>query len=90
MWGPTLIEAEGAIAAKQVFGRWAELFAAGPPVLDLSGGYVLSANTDSEAGGYEKLKFNRDEVVGVLRQLTTWCGQIRSAKGRLYLYHGGV
>ena len=39
MWGPTLIEAEGASVAERVFGGWAELLAAGPPRLGLTGGF---------------------------------------------------
>jgi hypothetical protein len=99
MWGPTLIEAEGAGVAQHVFGGWAELLAAGPPRLELTGGFSWPAageapptgkNVTQLEGGYDRLEFDRDEVVGVLRQLTEWCGQVRSSAGKLYLYHGGV
>jgi hypothetical protein len=99
MWGPTLIEVEGAVIAGRVFGGWAELFAIGPPVLALTGGFSWAASDDAPPvgeratqleGGYDHLQFNRDEVVSVLRQLTGWCEQVRSGTGRLYLYHCGV
>ena len=99
MWGPTLIEVEGAGIAERVFVGWAELLAIGPPVLALTGGFTWAAKDDAPPigervtqleGGYHGLEFNRDEVVGVLRKLAGWCGQVRSGAGRLYLYHGGV
>lgn len=99
MWGPTLIEIEGAGIAERVFGGWAELLAVGPAILTLTGGFCWPADdvppvagdrvTQLE-GGYDRLEFGRDEVVGVLRQLAGWCGQVRLGAGRLYLYHGGV
>lgn len=99
MWGPTLIEAEGAGVAELVFGGWAQLLAAGPPRVVLTGGFSWDAKDDAPPtgdqvvpleGGYERLEFDRDEVVGVLRQLAAWCGQVHSGAGKLYLYHLGV
>jgi len=99
MWGPTLIEAEGAGIAEHVFRAWAELLAAGPPQLVLTGGFSWAADEGAPPagervtqleGGYDRLEFDRDTVIGVLRQLATWCGQVHSGAGKLYLYHGGV
>jgi hypothetical protein len=99
MWGPTLIEAEGAAVAERVFGLWAELFAVGPPVLALTGSCSWPASDDDPPagervtqleGGYDRLQFDRDEVVGVLRQVAAWCGRVRSGGGKLYLCHLGV
>ena len=100
MWGPTLIEVAGAEIAERVFTGWAELLSAGPPQLELTGAFSWTA-TDDEAptegarvtlleGGYDRLTFDRDKVVGLLRQLAAWCGKIRTSNGRLYLYHTGV
>jgi hypothetical protein len=99
MWGPTLIEAEGAEIAERVFGGWAELLAAGPARLVLTGGFSWAAKNQAPPGGervtqleggYDRLEFDRDEVVGVLRKLATWCGAVRSGAGKFYIYHGGV
>lgn len=99
MWGPTLIEAEGAAIAEQVFGGWAGLLAVGPSRLELTGGFSWAADEDAPPagervtqleGGYDRLEFDRDEVVGVLRQLAGWCGQVRTSPGKLYVYHYGV
>ncbi|WP_439631738.1 hypothetical protein [Gemmata sp.] len=99
MWGPTLIELEGAGVAERVFAGWAELLAAGPPRLELTGRFSCTAADDAPAagepvteleGGHDRLEFDRDDLVVVLRQLTRWCSQVRSGAGRLYLYHGGV
>lgn len=99
MWGVTIIESDGAAIAERVFGAWAELLAIGPSLLSLTGGFIQAASdsmlvtgervTQLE-GGYDCLEFNRDEVVGILRQLSEWCRQVRLGAGRLYLYHGGV
>ena len=97
--GPTLIEVEGAEIAERVFAGWAALFALGPTELKLTGSYSWGDEEDSPvggervtqlAGGYDQLKFNRDEVVAVLWQLAAWCSQVRQGSGRLYLDHGGV
>jgi hypothetical protein len=99
MWGPTLIEAEGARVAERVFGGWAELLAAGPPRLVLTGEFSWAAEDDAPPTGdrvtqlegrYERLEFDRDEVIDVLRQLARWCAQVHSGAGKIYLYHGGV
>jgi hypothetical protein len=99
MWGPTLIETEGAVIAERVFGMWADLFAVGPPVLSLTGSFSWAASDDVPPagervtqlkGGYDRLEFDRDGVVSALRMLAEWSGRVRSGAGRLYLYHGGV
>lgn len=99
MWGPTLIEVEGAEVAERVFNGWAELLAAGPTPLVLTGSFSWAADCEGPPagervsqleGGYDRLEFDRDQVVGVLRQLARWCGQIRAGEGKLYLYHAGI
>jgi hypothetical protein len=95
--GATLIEAEGAEIAERVFSAWAELLAAGPPRLALTGAFSGEAEAPPPGvrvtqleGGYDRLDFDRDELVGTLRKLAAWCGQVRSGAGRWYLHHGGV
>lgn len=99
MWGPTLIEAEGAAMAERVFAGWADLLTLGPPQIRLRGAFCWATENDSPPlgervtqleGGYDQLEVDRDTVVAVLRQLADWCGQVKSSAGRLYLYHGGV
>lgn len=99
MWGPTLIKAEGAAIAERVFGGWAELLAIGPPRLILTGRFSWAVEDNAPLsgeratqleGGYDRLEFDREELVRVLRQLAGWCGQVRFGAGRLYLYHDGV
>lgn len=99
MWGPTLIMVEGAAVAERVFGLWADLFSVGPPVLSLTGSYSWVEPDDAPPtgervtqlqGGYDRLEFGRDDVVGVLRQLVAWCSLVRLGGGRLYLSHFGV
>jgi hypothetical protein len=90
MWGPTLIEHDGAIVAERVFRAWAGLFANGPSMLELTGAYCWREGEPEGTGRYEQLRYSRDDIVGVLQTLADYAGQIQMACGRLYLYHGGV
>jgi hypothetical protein len=100
MWGPTIIDADGAPIAERVFRAWADLLVLGPPVLALTGNFSWVAEGDAPLSdaervtplerGYDRLEFDRDEVVGVLQQLVQYSDRVRSAGGRLYLLHQGV
>jgi hypothetical protein len=99
MWGPTLIEVEGAKVAERVFEMWGQLFAIGPEELRLTGSYGWPAIDETTPrservtqfeGSYAQLEFERDKVVTVLQQLADWCKKVRLGNGRLCLYHGGV
>jgi hypothetical protein len=99
MWGPTLIDATGAGVAEHVFRAWGELFAAGPPILTLTGNFSWAAEGErppgagratQPEGGYDCLEFDRDEVVRTLRLLAHYAERVRSSGGRLYLLHQGV
>lgn len=84
MWGPTLIEEEGAVAGERLFRAWARVMENGPGTLELTGGY------SEDTGRYEQLQYSRDETVRVLDTLADYCAEVQKAKGRLYIYHGGV
>jgi len=100
MWGPTIIDEQGAAIAARVFQSWADLFAAGPSAPILTGGYTWIVDQDlpgpgtgtlsEPVGRYEKFSIDRDEVVGVLHRLAHCSMQVQSAAGRLYLLHHGV
>jgi hypothetical protein len=99
LWGPTLIDATGAGVAEHIFRAWGELFAAGPPILTLTGNFTWAAEDErppraeratQPEGGYGRLEFNRDAVVRTLRLLAHYAEEVRSSRGRLYLLHQGV
>lgn len=101
MWGPTVINVEGAAMAQRVFGAWADLFAAGPQVLSLTGTFSWAGDFEAPSGsdvprttqldgGYDSLEFERDRVVAVLREIAGYAAKVKAADGRLYLLHQGV
>ncbi|MBM3458732.1 MAG: hypothetical protein FJX77_09400 [Armatimonadetes bacterium] len=73
MYGPTIIEAEGAGVAEQVFRGWAELLAIGPPRLELRGPYGWDAadhagddeGVSQPEAGTDGPGFDDDELVGL-------------------------
>ena len=84
----------------RVFQTWAELFALGPRVLRLTGSFAWAEEAESSQpdaprgtvlnGDYERLEFDRDQVVGVLKQLAQYAKRVRFASGRWYVLHYGV
>ena len=90
MWGPTLIEQNGAVVAERVFRAWARLFENSPVTLELTGGYTWLDGVPEESGQYERLQYSRDETVSLLDTLADYSAKIQAANGRLYMYHGGV
>jgi hypothetical protein len=90
MWGPTLIEKDGAVIAERVFLTWARLFENGPDTLELTGAYSWIEDESEGNGQYERLHYSRDDTVRVLDTLADYSAQIQTADGRLYMYHGGV
>ena len=97
-YGPTIIGVDGAETAERVFRGWADLFAAGPSVLMLTGsfGWTVAGDPDhpslaeQQRGAYERLEFDRDSLVALLRQLAGYAAEVRAATGRLYLLHDGI
>lgn len=90
MWGPTLIEQNGAAAGERVFRAWARLFEIGPSTLELTGGYTWLDGQPEESGQYARLQYSRDETVPLFDTLADYCSEVQKANGRLYVYHGGV
>jgi hypothetical protein len=98
--GITILEQEGAEIAAKVFTHWAELFSCSPEVLELTGYFSWQVNNDPNKNGYErivpnsygydKLVFNRDEVVSKLRILASYASQVRESAGDVYILHLGI
>lgn len=90
MWGPTLIEQNGAAAGERVFRAWARLFEIGPSTLELTGGYTWLDGEPEGSGQYERLQYSRDETVSLFDTIANYCLEVQKANGRLYVYHDGV
>ncbi|MEM8529376.1 MAG: hypothetical protein AAGF95_00950 [Chloroflexota bacterium] len=100
MYGITEIREDGAEVAEKVFSLWAELFACGPKVLKLTGGFTWESENDSIKDGYErivpntaqyeKLIVNRNQLVDKLQTLASYARRIRDSNGAYYIFHSGL
>ena len=100
MYGITVIREEGAEVAEKVFSLWAELFACGPKVLKLKGGFTWESENDPIKDGYERivpnsaryerLIINRNQLVDNLYRLSSYARKIRDSNGEYHILHLGV
>ena len=88
LYGSTVVWAHGARVAAQIFSAWERLFSLGPAELELTGAYAWEE--DPEAGRYEKLRFERDELCARLRALVTLCETVVREEGEFFLLHSGI
>ena len=96
-WGETVITAEGAAAAGNVFRAWSQLFALAPARLNLRGSYEWTGQSESEAsdppatcGSYQRLEFERDDVCASLLSIAAALDEVSVSEGHLCLLHRGV
>jgi len=96
-WGLTVITADGAAAAGNVFRAWAQLFALSPARLKLRGSYERTDQIESEAtdppatrGAYQRLEFERDDVCASLLAIAAALDKVSVSEGHLCLLHRGV
>jgi hypothetical protein len=89
-WGPTIILAEGASQAAQVFASWADLFEAGPVELRLTAERRWTEGDGESRGEFERLAFDREQTVGALRHLASYAKPIAAGGVDLYMLHLGI
>src|SRR5262249_37233497 len=77
------IDSEGAHIAKRVFSAWAELVGAGPERLTLRGLWCYDPSTTK--GDYEKLVFERDQLVGSLKKIAVFFGAATTGESRVFI-----
>lgn len=92
-YGPTIIEAQGAVMAKRVFGGLKSLFSIGPSVINLRGLPYFDAEEDYSHEKlprivFSTLQYERQVLVEVFRKLETFADQIGS--GAYYMVHFGI
>lgn len=83
LYGPTIIRTEGAGIAAKVFRSYADLFSNGPMKLLLTGPWGAE-------GGYQQIEFERDVVVGELRQLAADLDRVAGSNDEMYVLHLGI
>lgn len=86
-YGVTLFDKQSSSTLVNVFTSWRDLFKNAPTTLELTGEFVYYEK-DEMLGEYEKLVFNRDEVIMLFDKIISMATQL--AKGNCYLYHCGI
>ncbi|MDF2790626.1 MAG: hypothetical protein K0S80_3727 [Neobacillus sp.] len=85
--GVTLFDKDSCPTLESVFSSWRDSFKNAPTTLELTGEFVYDEN-DEKLGEYEKLIFNRDEVIKLFEKIISMSVQL--AEGNCYLYHCGI
>jgi len=85
--GITLFDQTSAAVMKNVLAAWHTLFTNSPEKLELTGGFVVSSRKNI-VGEYERLIFNRNDVLEVLERLLSMIERLEEEN--LFLYHLGI
>jgi hypothetical protein len=85
--GVTLLDQNSSITLERVFSSWRNLFINAPTKIELTGQFVYEENEEI-LGEYEKLVFNRDEVIKRFEKIISMSLQL--AEGECYVYHCGI
>lgn len=86
-YGVTLFDQHSAAALHRIFSAWRGLFLNSPPVLELTGEFY-TVEGEEQSGQYERLIYERDEVVEQFAKMISFADRL--AEGGFYLYHCGI
>jgi hypothetical protein len=91
-YGVTVINEQGAEVAGQVFRQWANLFAIAPEIVCLTGMWTYPASEDDyqKEGEYQKLKYDRQDLIQKFEKLEAFTHQILLDKGESFILHLGI
>ncbi|EPY08664.1 coagulation factor 5/8 type-like protein [Paenibacillus alvei TS-15] len=85
--GVTLFDEVSARNLKSVFSSWRDLFLNSPTVLELTGEFVM-VEGGVQSGHYEKLVYNRLEIIKQFEKIISFSDRL--SEGKFYLYHCGI
>lgn len=86
-YGVTLFDKDSAIILKSIFSSWRDLFLNSPAVLELTGEFVMVQDGE-QSGYYEKLAYNRNEIIHQFEKIISFSDRL--SEGKFYLYHCGI
>lgn len=86
-YGVTLFDVDSAITLKSIFSSWRDLFLNSPTVLELTGEFVMVEGGE-QSGHYEKLVYNRNEIIKQFEKIISFSDKL--FEGKFYLYHCGI
>lgn len=88
--GPTVLKSVGAQILYDILKAWSALFTSSPQRVLLSGEFFWVNGETLEDGAYEKLTFDRGELVSSLDRLAGSCLRVANSNDRAFLMHYGI
>ncbi|CBN54986.1 MULTISPECIES: hypothetical protein [Kamptonema] len=90
LYGPTIINKQGAEVFHHVVWSWAQLFSKAPAKLQLTGSWMSDIDDEGVESEpyYEQLEFDRDMVVNNLITLATYAD--KTCSGDFFILHLGI
>lgn len=85
--GVTLFDKQSSETLINIFSSWRDLFKNAPLTFELTEKFTFSEG-DSQVNNYEKLVFNRDEIIKQFEKVISMSERL--AEGDFYLYHCGI
>jgi hypothetical protein len=87
-YGRSIIEKNGAVKLTKLIKAWYLMFSEAPEEIILTGWYTWGEDGDPRTtGAYEKLSFNRKEVLDILSLLIKFSAMVESGD-YIMIYHG--
>lgn len=86
--GVTLFDKQSSESLIRILSSWRDLFKSAPKTLELTGDFVYVGKNEQILGEYEKLVFDRDEVITLFEKVIAM--SVYLAEGDYYLYHCGI
>lgn len=88
--GPTVLKCSGARKLSKVLNAWSSLFRQSPRELRLTGGFGWIEGQSSDTGTYNRLVFDRDEVVADFESLARLCQEVAESDESVFVMHFGL
>ena len=88
--GMNVIKTNGAPIARRIFEGWRIIFSNAPEKMKLIGLPTWIEGDPSHTITREKLRYDRDEVLGQLDRLISALEQVQQSNGKLYILHMGI
>jgi hypothetical protein len=82
-YGRTIIEKTGAVKLTRLIKAWYLMFSEAPRDIVLTGWYSWTEGEDQITGAYEKLSFNRKEILDTLSRLIELSTMVESGEYKM-------
>jgi len=89
-YGPTIIDDAGIKKTRDIIESWIQLLSLAPDNLELTGSYGWIEGDPKDQGKYQKLVFNKVDILTELSKLVCYCESVINSNGSKCLLHLGV